>query len=285
MMLGLHPFNTSRWNAESWCDTLINFAEANGLILVCPDGGVDGKVDDAIDTAFTTTLLDSARIWYNIDTDKTYAMGFSWGGLTTYTYGLNRPSVFGGYLPIGAAITNTNEVNASLQSNSSGKPVYILHGDSDAPNTRFYPVRTALTNSGAIVNSLLQSGVGHTIDFPNRDAILTTAYDWIDSVNCANLSVSTKEVTAVKLEVTMFPNPINKKEGLTIDVTSNHKEQNSEVRVFDLQGKELKKMNLIIKRGVNNIDKELTDLPAGSYMVSLKLNMDKRVFSEKIMID
>ncbi len=82
-MLGLHPLNTSRWNGVSWCDTLINFAESNQLILVCPDGGVDGKIDDPIDTAFTTAILDSVRIWYNIDNDKTYVMGFSWGAKAT----------------------------------------------------------------------------------------------------------------------------------------------------------------------------------------------------------
>ena len=126
LMLGLHPLNTSRWNAESWCDTLIGFAETNGLILVCPDGGLDGKIDDSIDTAFTSALMDSTRIWYNINSDKTYIMGFSWGGKTTYTYGLNRPAVFGGYLPIGAAITNTNEVTVPLQNNSVGKNQFTL---------------------------------------------------------------------------------------------------------------------------------------------------------------
>ncbi|MFT5167850.1 MAG: hypothetical protein ACI8P3_003088, partial [Saprospiraceae bacterium] len=59
LMLGLHPFNTNRWDAESWCDTLIVFAETNNLILACPDGGIDGAVDDPIDTAFTSILLDS----------------------------------------------------------------------------------------------------------------------------------------------------------------------------------------------------------------------------------
>ncbi len=285
MMLGLHPLNTSRWNGISWCDTLINFAEMNNLILVCPDGGADGRIDDAIDTAFTSALMDSARIWYNIDADKTYAMGFSRGARTTYTYGLNRPTVFGGYLPIGAAITNTNEVNSALQSNSVGKPVYILHGGSDSPNTRFYPVRTALINSGAIVNSLLQSGVGHTIDFANRDAILTTAYNWIDSVNCANLSVSAAEVSVVNLNVVMFPNPINRSEGLTLDLTSNFKEQQGEIKIFDLQGKQLVQTKLVFKSGVNKLDKRLTDLPPGTYMVSIKLEADKRVFSKKIIIE
>jgi hypothetical protein len=70
MMLGLHPFNTSRWNGESWCDKLIGFAEMNGLLLVCPDGGADGKIDDAIDTAFTTAIIDSMEIWYSINPAK-----------------------------------------------------------------------------------------------------------------------------------------------------------------------------------------------------------------------
>ncbi|MDB4533595.1 T9SS type A sorting domain-containing protein [Vicingaceae bacterium] len=285
MMLGLHPLNTARWNGISWCDTLINFAEMNNLILVCPDGGVDGRIDDAIDTAFTSALIDSARFWYNIDTEKTYVMGFSWGARTTYTYGLNRPSVFGGYLPIGAAITNTNEVSTTLQSNSSGKPVYILHGGNDSPNTRFYPVRTALINSGAIVNSLLQSGVGHTIDFPNRDAILTIAYTWIDSVNCANITVSTKEFVETKLKVTMFPNPTNKKEGLTINLVSNFKEQEGEVKIFDLQGMQLKQIKILAKNGINKVDKELISLPSGTYLVSIKLDSDKRAFSNKIVLE
>lgn len=187
MMVGMHPFNTSRWNAISWCDTLIAFAEANDLLLVCPDGGSNGNITDAIDYAFTTVLLDSVRNWYNIDTERTYIMGFSMGGRATYTYGLAHPNVFGGYLPIGAAISGLNEVNATLQANSNCRPVYIVHGSFDSPNTRYTPVRTALINAGAIVNSLLMSGVGHTIDFPNRNQILTTAFQWIDSVNTAPL--------------------------------------------------------------------------------------------------
>lgn len=183
LMVGMHPLNTARWDAISWCDTLIDFAEMNGLLLVCPDGGANGSVVDPIDTAFTTALLDSMYNWYNIDQDRIYIMGFSFGGRGTYTYGLSNPNVFSGFLPIGAAITNTNEVNVNLQANSSCKPFYLVHGGNDSPNTRFYPIRTALMNNGAIVNSLLMPGVGHTIDFPNRNQILSTAFQWIDSVN------------------------------------------------------------------------------------------------------
>ena len=126
MMLGLHPFNTSRWNSISWCDTLIAFAEANNLLLICPDGGPDGRIDDPIDVAFTTVILDSMEIWYNVDVSRVFAMGFSWGGRATYTYGLNNTDRFAGFMPIGAAINGTNEVNGLLH-NATDKPYYIIH--------------------------------------------------------------------------------------------------------------------------------------------------------------
>ena len=150
LMLALHPLNTSRWNGKSWCDTLKQFAETNKLILVSPDGGVDGMIDDAIDTAFTSALLDSIAIWYNINWMKAYAMGFSWGGKTTYTYGLFHSNKLHGFIPIGAAITGVTEVNGLLQ-NATGKPFYLVHGTLDSPNTRFYPIRDSLINRGAYV--------------------------------------------------------------------------------------------------------------------------------------
>ena len=186
LMLALHPFNTSRWWAESWCDTLIVFAEMNGLILACPDGGTDGKVDDDIDTAFTSALLDSMKLWYNIDEAKTYCMGFSWGAQTTYTYGLRHVERFGGFLPTGSSMGGTSMVSSVL-ANADSLPVYIVHGNNDSPSSRFTPIRDALIANGAFVNTLLMSGVGHTIDYPNRNQILSVAFQWIDSVNCSFL--------------------------------------------------------------------------------------------------
>ena len=186
LMLAFHPLNTARWDSRAWRDTLIAFAQANDLILVAPDGGADGRVNDQIDTAFTTALLDSVMTWYPIDRYRVYVMGFSWGGLTAYTYGLANAWRFGGFLPIGAAINGTTEVPPALGARAAGKPFYLVHGADDSPETRYTPVRTALEANGAIVNSVLMPGVGHTIDFPQRNQILGTAYRWIDSVNVAN---------------------------------------------------------------------------------------------------
>ncbi len=182
LMVGFHPFNVSVWDAEAWCDTLIQFSESNDLILVCPDGGTNGNITDAIDYGFTTALLDSMKLWYSIDTNRIYAMGFSMGGVATYEYGLQFPEVFGGYLPIGAAINGTGSFSSDLP-NSGQKPFYLVHGANDAPNTRYWPAINGLNANCAIVNSMLMTGVGHTINFPNRNQILSDAYQWIDSVN------------------------------------------------------------------------------------------------------
>lgn len=182
LVVGLHPFNTNRWDAKSWCDTLVKFAEENQVILICPDGGNDGKVDDAIDTAFTTAILDSVMNWYTINDKRMYLMGFSWGGKTTYTYGLRNTGRFGGFMPIGATINGAGEIS-SIAANAKNQPFYVIHGSNDAKAFRFDPLVNSLNANQAILKTKVLPGVGHTIDFANRNAILTTAFKWLDSVN------------------------------------------------------------------------------------------------------
>ncbi|MCH8902417.1 MAG: T9SS type A sorting domain-containing protein [Bacteroidetes bacterium] len=264
LMLGLHPFNTTRWNGVSWCDTLIDFAEANDLLLICPDGGIDGKIDDPIDTAFTTAILDSMELWYNIDSAKIYVMGFSWGGKTVYTYGLARPGRFGGYMPIGAAINNTTEVNSTLQKNSSGKAVYIVHGLNDSPNTRFWPVFNALDNEGALIDYILMSGVGHTIDFPNRNQILTDAFIWIDSVNC-NPATSIQEEHILALNI--YPNPaIN---SIVLEFNASRGQETS-LSLKDTEGKVILALKMHFIGTSQKLEIDVSDLAPGVYIIELE---------------
>ena len=90
LMVGFHPFNTSRWDGKSWRDSLISFAENKNLLLVCPDGGADGRIDDQVDYDFTTALIDSMKVWYNVDPLQVFGVGFSVGGKAVYEYGLNN---------------------------------------------------------------------------------------------------------------------------------------------------------------------------------------------------
>lgn len=190
--LALHPWNTARWNARTWRDTLSHFAEVNGLILIAPDGGLDGQVDDQIDTAFATYLLDSMNMAYNINQDEVYVIGFSWGGRTTYTYGLSNADRFAGYIPIGAAINGTSEI-MDIVNEAKDEKFYIIHGSNDRPGTRFTPARRALMNEEACVEDTLLSGVGHTIDFAGRNDLLNKAYKWLKSTNCGTTSTADEQ--------------------------------------------------------------------------------------------
>ena len=80
-MLAMHPFNPSRWDAKAWRDTLINFADRTGLLLICPDSGPGGNIlDEDTDTALATRLLDTMLATYNVDLSRVYIGGFSMGG-------------------------------------------------------------------------------------------------------------------------------------------------------------------------------------------------------------
>ena len=78
LVVAFHPWNVERWNAESWRDTLITFADANDVILFCPDGGKDGKVDDSITLKLTDQIIQTLLTDYQIDENHIYALGFSW---------------------------------------------------------------------------------------------------------------------------------------------------------------------------------------------------------------
>jgi len=289
LMIGLHPFNTNRWWAESWRDTLIVFAETNGLIMVCPDGGVDGKVDDAIDTAFTSALMDSMELWYNIDTLRVYAMGFSWGGRTTYTYGLSHHWRFGGFLPIGAAINGTSEVNETLQQNAVDKPFYIVHGDQDIPATRFYPIRDSLISKGAIVNSILLPTVGHTIDFTNRNQILTDAFLWIDSVNVSKIDTSSPPDTTTYSnynakgndQIRVITTSINKGGFIKVLIDAN-KADEATLSLYSLDGKLVSTKKQKIKPGRNNVEMETSGNGIGIYILNVSLSETK--YTQKVFI-
>ncbi len=212
MILGLHPLNTSRWNSTSWRDHLIDFVETNNLLLVCPDGGVDGRIDDPIDTAFTTVLLDSMALWYNVNPEKIFVMGFSWGGRTTYSYGLSNAEKFAGFMPIGAA-AEAFSGNESWFQNAKDKPFYIIHGSTDSPTRRFTPFVSALRNNEACVETNLLQGVGHTVDFSNRLQIFTDAFNWLDSQECGTSSIQ----NILDTQINIYPNPTSNGKMMKID--------------------------------------------------------------------
>ncbi|MCC6815178.1 MAG: hypothetical protein IT267_02060 [Saprospiraceae bacterium] len=236
-ILALHPLNTSRWNARSWRDTLTKFAEENNALLICPDGGVDGRVDDIIDTAFTTVLLDSVSFWYPFNKSTLVALGFSWGGRTVYTYGLTHIDFFKGLIAVGAAIEGV-DLN-SISESAKGKNIFILHGSLDALESRYYPAVNAFKNKGSCLEDSILNGVNHTIDFPNRNAVLSRAYQFTLYNQC--------KLSAIELST---DKPTYSLVRLGNDIILNSAES-IEFNVFDLSGKDLG--YILLKPGINTV--------------------------------
>lgn len=201
-VVAMHPLNTARWNGVSWRDTLTAFAEQNQCFLICPDGGTDGRVDDSIDTLFTSMLMESLYRLYGYNTNKVVLMGFSVGGLATYTYGLSHADKFKGFIPIGAAINGTTEIE-NLAKNAKDKIFYLIHGSEDDLNNRFLPAKSLLIESKACVKDSVLNGVGHTIDFTNRNEILSHAYQYILTNSCMTTDIQTES----EIEVLNIQNP------------------------------------------------------------------------------
>ena len=77
--------------------------------------------------------MESLYRLYGYNTNKVVLMGFSVGGLATYTYGLSHADKFKGFIPIGAAINGTTEI-ANLAKNAKDKIFYLIHGSEDDLN-------------------------------------------------------------------------------------------------------------------------------------------------------
>jgi predicted esterase len=201
-VIALHPLNTARWNGVSWRDTLAAFAEQNQCFLICPDGGTDGRIDDPVDALFISAIIETIPLLYGYNTNKVVLMGFSVGGLATYTYGLSHVDKFIGFIPIGAAINGTTEIE-NLAKNAKDKIIYLVHGSEDDLNNRFLPAKSLLIESKACVKDSVLNGVGHTIDFPNRNEILSHAYQYILTNSCSTTDIQTES----EFEVLNIQNP------------------------------------------------------------------------------
>ncbi|MCF7823368.1 MAG: T9SS type A sorting domain-containing protein [Candidatus Marinimicrobia bacterium] len=192
MMVSIHPWNGM--TAINWCDRLMDFAEQNKLLLVCPQGvneyfgGDQAEITELIDTALVSVLIKNLKAEYGINNKKVFLMGYSWGGLRTYNYGLSNPQVFAGFIPLGAFVTSANKYPiTAIASNAEGKPFYLIHGSEDTPQVSYFGMITLLQENNALVNSILLDGVTHsgTIGIPDFEEVLSVAYNWVDSVSSA----------------------------------------------------------------------------------------------------
>ena len=164
---------------------------------------------------------------------------------------------------------------AGYASDLCGKPVFIIHGDGDIPNTRFFPVRDALLSAGAILEDTLMPGVGHTIDFAGRNALLGKAYRWVDSVNCAQLGTGSRGIQDEGLNWALEVYPTAVLSGEQIRLTWDATLLNPEISVFNLQNGAEVAASIEWSPGTARV--AVTDPLPGAYLIRLSTSSGQAV--------
>lgn len=264
LMIGFHGNSSGIWSAKTWRDTLVDLAESKGFLLVCPDGGSDGKFEEATDFGFVETLIDSILSWYAIDSSGRYAIGYDEGGKTVYEFGLNYNDLFRGFIPIAAVIDGTGFVEDVIHK-AKCKNFYIVHGDQDSPNKRYHPIKEALTDHHARVNTILMASIGHTYNFPGRATTLSNAFNYIDSADCDFSGIQNSGISQFRLR----SNYLLPGHPLIIEMDQTLNESNARISIADISGR-------ILSAGIqithNQITIELPILPSGIYFIGVHLN-------------
>lgn len=275
MIVAFHPFGTPDWNHESWRDLLIPFAEENQAILLCPDGGKDGRIDDQEDLDFTQLLIDSMINWYSIDPEHIYGMGFSWGARALLKSALDRPYTYNGLLLVGIAVEGAGEFRKDLHE-AYNLPCYFIHGKQDALEKRFYPIKDELMVVGACTEFQLLEGVGHTIYFRGREKILMQGLTWLKQVKCQQPTHFREPLVRRVDEIVIYPNPTVKANNLIQIDAGNLGNKIQEVRVLNEAG--------ILLRVISDFDPRLPIAGLASGVYSLVFLIEDKMTSRKVVI-
>ena len=117
-----------------------NFAVCYPTALIGSSGMTEWDVDGLSDIDFIKELNDSLSIEYELDINKVFATGFSWGGEMCYHIASCQTSnIFSAIAPLGGAMWDFMTVNCAPTTNI---PVFILNGTNDNEfnyNGGYYP--------------------------------------------------------------------------------------------------------------------------------------------------
>lgn len=195
MMLAFHPLHSGRWNSASWRDHLSAFARQNRLLLICPDGGPDGRTGDPADLYLAEWLLDSLR-GRMIRPLPLYVLGASWSVRAALKFSLReRPQAC---FLASSSLYGIDEF-ADRAPLLRGLKCFLIHGKLDALDTRFFPLRDALFRAGLCVDHLLVDQAGHEVEETTSAQVLQRAFNQLRGLPCpgAGRAEAPAEIIAV----------------------------------------------------------------------------------------
>lgn len=126
LVLMLHGHNQTADEFANNLSSMARTANAQGVILVFPDGTRDSRgtgwnilsptpTDPIDDVGFLLALIDSLDVSLNIDRKRIYAGGFSNGGQMVHRLGAATTNVFAAFAAVGSAIAGEFGGSSGLQ--------------------------------------------------------------------------------------------------------------------------------------------------------------------------
>lgn len=259
MIVGIHGLGTPD-NSMEIRQFLTPVADSLNAILMCPDPYLQ---DQPKSKAALNEALDSAHLWYNINTSERYIAGYSAGSDVAAKYVFDAPKY-----PMKGLIWHSPGffANPSSSDLSVSPPICLCWGDADFVSIlQNNTLDNTIGNSGVPYHHVTMPGVAHTMDYPTFPQVMKECIDFIDVA-----SVSTNDITVKEIKV--WPNPARVGEVISFENLS----PKATMRLIDMAGREYS----VIKG--NNSVKLPDGIAEGVYL--LNAITDDEIYRFKLLV-
>lgn len=241
-------------------DQLQPLSDSLNAIIMCPESvALWSEGQEELVKSLYNYSVDTTASLYNIDLEKIYITGLSFGGRHTILASLDSdtgpiPAGIRGIIPFGAG---TNSENVADYDNVGAFPICTCIGQDDLSffNVSYiFHLNATAAGGTTLFNEI--PGVGHTMDFPTFIEEMMECYDFIE----AQYPVSIDEYSDFEFE--LYPNPVSDMLQVTLAPGYSYR---AEIR--DTQGRLIKSMFLGITDSMGSL--EVSDLARSSYLLTL----------------
>jgi dipeptidyl aminopeptidase/acylaminoacyl peptidase len=171
LIIGLHGGPLGSSNGEGYLRCLADpgFKKLDAIIFA-PDAGEFYFWEEG-NYSLIITLIEYAKKYWPIDTNKIIVSGYSNGGITTWFFGVNYPELFSAAIPIASYI----DYNKKLKI-----PFFVIHGENDElfPLAATEDLVNSVSNKGSDIQLHVIDGLSHYTAC-SYDNSLRSASDWL----------------------------------------------------------------------------------------------------------
>ena len=169
LIIGLHWLGEHEGEQYLRCLADPGFRKLNAIIFT-PDAG-EYYFWDENNYSLILTLIEYAKKYWPIDSNKIVVSGYSNGGIASWFFGTNYPQMFSATIPVASSY----DYNKKLKI-----PFFVIHGDRDNtfPLSEMQDLVTSLKNKGSDIQLFIMEGYDHDSGC-DYDYSLTQASNWL----------------------------------------------------------------------------------------------------------